>query len=299
MSYLYIVFADVLLGMMFILNKKYQSIVGSDVRSGLRLNLALGLVGLIIFLVINGFSFEFSWYSFKIALITQTSSALYTILGLKILKDGKVSFFSIFLMMGGMIIPFLYGVILGGEKLSIFGVLGIIAMIIAIVFINFDGKKPSKKQIAISLVVFFLNGIIGIFSKIHQSNPLDAVDTKSFVIIGSFLKFTICFIVYSLYGIIYNKKHGNNNLTSKQPICKKNHFFVILLLLGMSVSNSSSYFFQLLGAIDIPASVLYPLLSGGSILITSIFGRVFYKDKYTKVSILGVVFSVLGTIAFI
>ena len=299
MSYLYIVIADILLGIMFLLNKKYQSIKGASLKSGLKTNFSIGLIGFITMFIVNGFTLNFSWYSFCIAIITNTASAIYTILGLKILRDGKVSIYSVFLMTGGMVLPFLYGVIFNSEKLSVLRVVGLVVMILAIILINYDKVKPTKKQIIISLAVFFLNGLLSIFSKIHQSTPHLAVDTKSFVIIGSSLKFVICFIVY-LFVAKFSKRDAisiNNNECVLAN--KKQGLIAFIILIGMGVVNTSSYLFQLIGAIDVPATVLYPLISGGSILITTLLGIFFYKEKHSKLSILGIILSVIGTCAFI
>lgn len=299
MSYLSIVFADLLLGVFFICNKKYQSISGSSLKEGLKTNMFIGFIGCLTFLIIKGFTFSVTPFSFLMALLSNSASALYTILGLKILKNGKASIYAMFLMSGGMILPFLYGVIFGNETINALRIIGIIAIIIAIIFTNFDNVKPTKKQVAISIIVFFLNGAISIISKIHQSIPMNSVDTGSFVIIGSLLKGIICLIIFIFISILDKEKGIAIKNDIKKVINIRQNIIPILLLLLVGLSNVISSYCILTGAINVPATVLYPLISGGSIFLTTVLDLIIFKEKPNKFLVIGIILCIVGIVCFI
>jgi multidrug transporter EmrE-like cation transporter len=56
---------------------------------------------------------------------------------------------------------------------------------------------------------------------------------------------------------------------------------------------------QLFGAASLPATVLYPFVTGGSIVLSSLAGIIFFKDKLSKNVIASIILCFLGTILFL
>ena len=73
----------------------------------------------------------------------------------------------------------------------------------------------------------------------------------------------------------------------------------VLLVVIAAATSGISFLFQLMGAENLPASVLFPIVTGGSIICTAIAGRVFFKEKLTKPIILGLILCLLGTCLFL
>lgn len=60
-----------------------------------------------------------------------------------------------------------------------------------------------------------------------------------------------------------------------------------------------SYMLQLIGAESLPASVLYPFITGGSIILTSFAGVAVFKEKLTIRQWLAVAVCFVGTLLFL
>ena len=116
MDYMLAILAAVLLAFEFSFSKKYQSVEGTSIVSGLRFNLLSGLLSALIMFGIAGFRLEFSGYS----LIMALCSSLYVLLSFKVLKLGGMALYSTFLMSGGMLLPYIFGVIFLEEQLTFF-----------------------------------------------------------------------------------------------------------------------------------------------------------------------------------
>jgi len=101
--------AAVLLSCDFIINKLYQRHAGTSLVAGLRSNALLGGLTAVLFFALNGFCFSFTPFSFLLSAAMNLLIISYTLLGFQLLKTGEVSRYTTFLMMGGMILPYFYG----------------------------------------------------------------------------------------------------------------------------------------------------------------------------------------------
>ena len=85
---------------------------------------------------------------------------------------------------------------------------------------------------------------------------------------------------------------GNNN--GLVPVLHGQQATFLAAALG-----GASYLFQLKGAINLPATVLYPFITGGSIIFTALAGRVFFGEKPKKRTLTGIALCFLGTVLFL
>ena len=305
MDYLYILIADVLLGAIFVLNKKYQQHAGSGLKAGIISNLILGIFAVVISFVSLGFRVEFTLFSLVVATLSTACGVAYTVIGLKILSGGKVSVYAMFLMTGGMLIPFLFGVIFLKEGINALKIIGLLLIIFSIAVTNFDKQKPSKKQLAMSVAVFFLNGFIGVCSKIHQTAvDFDTVSTEGYVLLGNIAKVTLSLSVLAAIAISAKYKGKNSEKTvaaevgeEKLPLAKRLAPYGLLSIIALF--DFVSYYCQLEGSVTIPASVLFPLLSGGSIVLTAAVGMLILREKPTKSAVAGMIICLAGMCMFI
>ena len=75
-------------------------------------------------------------------------------------------------------------------------------------------------------------------------------------------------------------------------------FLIFLIFLG-AVANGISYMLQLIGAVDLPATVLYPFMTGGTVVFTSLAGVLFFKDKLSKKLVASIPLCFIGTLLFL
>lgn len=289
MEYIMLTSAALLLVMDFSMNKIYQSLRGTSLNSSLFFNLVLGLATAIIFFVINRFKLSASPYSALAALLMGAMTMTYNIIGLRILKQGSMAIYSLFLMIGGMALPYVWGLAFLNETFSTVRTIGLVLIIGGVILSNFSGEKINLKQICMCLAVFVLNGLVSIVSKMHQIEVnYQCVSTIEFIILGGIFKFFISGIL-----LIFLRSKGGQ-------IYEKNNFSKsLLIIISSAVISGSSYFLQLYGAKSLPATVLYPFVTGGSIVFSALADTTFFKERLSRKLIISLGLCFAGTIMFI
>ena len=258
-------------------------------QSILVFNSVLGLATAIIFFIVNQFKLSFSPYSAFTAMLMSTLVMTYNIIGFRILRQGSMAIYSLFLMTGGMVLPYIWGLVFLNESFSAVRTIGLIIIIVGVSLSNFSGEKINLKQICMCLAVFVLNGLVSIISKIHQIEiNYQCVSTIEFVILGGIFKFFIAGFLF----LTFKNREGQR--------CEKNNFSKSLIVIILSaVIGGTAYFLQLYGAKSLPATLLYPFITGGSIVFSTLIGAVLFKEKLSRKLIISVVLCFVGTIMFI
>ena len=278
--------ADILMATDFSLNKVYQRKCGATPTAGYRFNLLSGILKMLIFWAINGFSLEITAYSSIMAAMMAFVCFCYILLGQQILKVSQVTVYTLFLMLGGMCVPYVWGAVFLHEQLTAFRIIGLVVIAAALILMNLS-ERPPKKQILMCVAVFFLNGLCSVISKEHQISANETVSASGFVMLTG-----AATALFGLVGIIAERMKGH----SAELISGGAGFGTVVL---SAVIGGASYLLQLLGAERIPATVLYPMLSGGSIALSVLTGWVFFREKPAKKLWIGMVFCVIGTAMFI
>ena len=274
----------------FVFQKKYQKTAGTSIKAGLLYNALTGIFSAIMFLVINKFEIKLTGFSVLMAAIFATVVMMYIFIGFRIMEKGNMSLYTLFLMSGGMTVPYIFGVLFLNEELTIFRTLGLVAIIAAIVISNSGAEKPDKKQLILCLAVFILNGISSVTSKVHQISPASEIVTSpDFAFIVMMFKAIICSGV-----LLVCRKSLFGGETVKLPIKS-----VIWVMLFASLSDGLTYMLQLIGATTLPATVLYPFVTGGSVILTSFAGVLVFKEKLSARQIVGIAICFVGTLLFL
>lgn len=290
--YLMIALAVILLAMDFSVNKLYQKRYGTSLASGLKFNALLGLFIAIIFFAINGFRFEFSMYSMLMASMAAISVMSYNILGFRVLKAGNMAFYTLFLMCGGMLVPYVWGVVFLQEKLTVFYVLGLALITASMVITAKDKAIPGGHIFALCIVIFFLNGISSITGKAHQIERVYRCVTETeFVMMTGIAK---CIIASAAYAVVKRKGAAKSDTNAKNSFAWGVLFVVLSALL-----SGLSYILQLSGAKQLPATVLYPLITGGTIVFSSVAGAIFFREKISKRLVFSIIVCIAGTCMFL
>lgn len=294
MHYLLILVADAFLATTFAVQKKYQSFAGTSARATLTFNAFVGLATAMSFTLLwlfGIFEMQFSTYSAFTALLLAVIHLTYMAFGFKLLRAGNMPLYTMFLMTGGMLVPYIFGLGFLDEKFSLLRFFGIILIVTAVVISNTGAMKPTKKQLAMCCAVFLLNGLMSVTSKIHQSEisaQLSPVNSESLTFIMSLVKIAICFPI--AFTLIKKEK-----LTIAEAISSK----AIPLFVLSALADSMSLYLQLIGATNIDAGVLYPLVTAGSIILSAFAGMIVFRERPTKNQWLSMAVCLAGTCMFI
>lgn len=289
MYYLMLTGAAMLLGADFALNKIYQKFYGTAPKAAFFFNSLLGLITAVIFFCINGFKLEFSLYSFVMAGFMSLLVMCYNIIGFRLLSSGTMAMYTLFLMTGGMVLPYIWGLLFLNEDFSLLRTGGLIVILSGVVLSNFSGERVNTKQIVMCVAVFILNGFVSIISKMHQSQTtFNSVNAAEFIILGGFFKFLLAGILF----LVFKNKDGSK---SGEHSLKK----AVIIITSSAVISGISYMLQLLGAKSLPATILYPFITGGSIVFSTIAGVILFKEKISTKLIISVILCFAGTLMFL
>lgn len=253
MYYLLILLSTFLFAVQFIVNDGYQKESGSNLTSSLKFSLYSSAAGFAALMIINRFELRCSAFSLAVAAVYALVCVSLNYFTVKALRIGHPSSYSVFSMIGGMVLPFLYGLLCGEE----FKAIRIVCCaLIAVSVVLHTGKGESTKAaFRYYMAVFVLNGMVGVISKFHQSHPLLCVASADFLMLSKL--FTVGFSAV-LLGI--SGKRGFS-------IGRK----AFGLAAGSAVLNSVANLLLLLALLKLPASVQYPLVTGGVILFSTLF----------------------------
>lgn len=287
-SYIMLFLSAILLAVDFLIAKLYQKEEGNSPEKVLRFNFFIGLFSAVIFFFINGCKFEFTWFSAVLALVMTSLAILYTLVGFQILAGGGATYYSFFLMTGGMTVPYVWGLLFLKEPFSWLRMVGL-AVIFGAAFVIYAGKqKISGKIFAMCGIIFLLNGFVSVISKQHQISSL-AVSSAAYVILTALVKVFLCGGILAGLHLKKAQPSGRRKISPK----------ALLLLAASALVSGVSYLLQLNGAAKLPATVLYPIITGGSILFTVIAGWLVLKEKPSKQLVLGVLLCLAGTCLFL
>lgn len=301
-DYILILLAVACCAMQFASMKIYQSSVRQTTVTALTLLIVSNLAATLVYLFVGGFSVRFSWFSFFWICVKAIITIPYFLLGIKSLSLGSLAIYSMFMMLGGMILPFLYGVIFLNEGLSIWKIVGLILLTGFIVLQataqgradeekKVEGKKNAYFFFIICLLIFLLNGATSIVSKAHQVGE-HAVDEISFTVSSSLLTVALSALIL---GCSLRKRDKAEKLGQIKSAFSWKPF---LGMIAVGVISCTGNFLLLKAASNVPASIQFPLVSGGVIVLSAIVSVCIFKEKLSKKEWISIAGAFLSTFLF-
>lgn len=277
--YLMLAIAAVLFASQFLFNQKFEEQCGSSFSSSTAFSLYGGIGGFIVIFALNGFKFDFSWFSLVMAVCCAVIGILYTFASVKSFEEVNLSAYSVFAMLGGMLLPSVYGIIFRSEEVTPLKILCYILIIIALLF-TIDFSKKSGKKIYYA-AVFVLNGLTGVISVIHQSNTVYAIaDSFSYLMMSRAVQALLC-LPFCITEYKTMKK-----ITTKKSLCYAFGFAVFCGIGNLLTLISLKY---------LPASVQYPIITGG-VMFISLLISIIRKENITRKNLISTTAAFAATV---
>lgn len=256
----------------FLFNGIFEKEYGNGVKAMLVFSAGSSAAGLLVLLIINGFRLEFTPFTLFMALIAALDSIGYTYFSLKSLGRINLSMYSMFAMLGGMVLPFLVGILRYGEEMNV--PKGICFALIVLSLLLTVKKGEKKTGYIYYMGVFVLNGLSGVLSTVFQNAPYEKTSEAGYSVL-----IAAATLIISLILLPFVKEKGNK-------INKK----VIFSMTGYGILCRVANYLLLIALVHIPASAQYPFITGGVMIISTVI-CFFTKDKPGKREILGVAVS--------
>jgi len=311
-DYFILLLAVLCIAVQFSINKVYQKNFAHGLKDMLFFPLVCGVVNVILFILLSFIFYgkfpELTLFSFVMSVVLSVVGTLSALVGILILKYGKMSVYSVFMMLGGMILPYFYGVFFLSESISVFRIIGLFILICALPCsaIDFKGKNKNNKDninekntrlkayYMLCIFIFLLNGATSIISKMHSING-SAVPAANFIVYANLWSAVINFIAYFIFSRHLKKSQKRENT----PEPNRNAFHAVLTITIYAAVAGLGFLFQLISAETVPAVALYPIVTGGSIVLSAALAAIFFKEKISIPGFAGIIMSLCGTLLFL
>lgn len=314
MYYAMLIGASFLFGSQFMVTKAFEKNYGKTVRASLSFSLLYSLFAGVIFFIIklvsSGTVFNLNPFSLCMAFGLSLVNILSSAIGIKTLALGDIAVYSLFLMLGGMIVPFFAGIVFLKESVSVCNLIGVAIMIIALCLPVFFGKKnknageaqtdgDTKKKTSVFFYVlcvflFILNGLSSTLSKFNSVREGAALGAEfTFYTYG--IQFVISLVAFALTTALGKSDKTQNE--EKQP-CILFRPVAIGCGAAFGAVNGTAFLMSSVAAEHVVAVAQYPLITGATILFSSLLAFLFYREKPTALQLVQIVISLAATILF-
>ncbi len=256
----------------FLFNGIFEKEYGNGLRAMLVFSAGSSLVGFLILLIINGFKFEFTWFSLLMAFFASLDSIGYTYFSLKALGRINLSLYSMFSMLGGMILPSVVGILFYNEELTVGKGICYALLMLSLLLSSKRGEK--KSGYIYYMGVFVLNGMSGVLSTIFQNAPYEKTSAAGYSMLIALIALILCLVFLPFV------KGSGERLTKK----------AVVSMGGYGVLCRVGNYLLLIALAHLPASAQYPFVTGGVMIISTIIS-LFTKNKPSKREITGVAIS--------
>ncbi|RXG15528.1 EamA-like transporter family protein [Leeuwenhoekiella aestuarii] len=185
-----------------------------------------------------------------------------------------------------MVIPIAFGLIYYRENAATLKIVGILAALIAVYLVSVkkqDSSKPTKKNLVFPILVFLGSGIIDTSIKFLEDSFVAEKDVPLF----SAMIFATAFIL-GVAVLIFQLIKGSQKIQLKN----------ILGGIALGVPNYFSIYFlvRALRHPSLESSTVFTLNNVGIVMVATLIGILFFKEKLSAKNWIGIGFAILSII---
>lgn len=230
-------------------------------------NCIVALVAMAVFVVFNrdwNYSVALLPYSAGFA-TAYASASIFALLAIRYGSFGKTSLIISF----SLLIPTLYGLLFLDEALNATKIVGLVLLVISLVLTNYekDSSRVTVRWVIFVILAFVGNGMCSTVQKMEQVAFPDGVGKDLFMIVALAISATVMLICAL-------------TLPAERAVIpnalKKGW---LPALLGGIATGLTNYLATWLNP-RLPASVLFPVLSAGGIVLSFLYSTLFLKERF-------------------
>ena len=245
--------AVVMFSLQFWFNDRFQTHCGSSAKAAMVFSLGTNLAGFLALLAINRFRVEFTPFSLGMAFAVGLDGILFLYCSLKAFAVINLSLYSVFSMLGGMVLPFVLGIAVYGERLTA-GKLICFAFTAAALALTAKKDPKSKRAYGYYAGIFLLNGMSGVLAKVFQEAPYPKTGAAGFSVLSAAAGAVLA-------GVLLPFIKGKMPRLSARPA---------LDMAAYGAVNRAANFLLLLSLAHLPASAQYPFVTGGVMIVSTL-----------------------------
>ena len=282
MYYLLILLSVIMFGGGFALNDVYRKMRGSSLKISMEASFIGSIAGIIFLLIFNGLKFNATPFTLIMALLAALNSLAFTICTFRALDSVNLSLFSLFSMLGGMLLPFFQGIIFYNEAITVAKVTAVILIFVSLA-LTLD-KSGKRGGMIYCIGIFIFNGMSGVLTKLFNTLPFERASAAEYSIWLSVFSIVISGGVWLVLQLL-EKEKDQKKLT------------VRACAVGVANGgiNKVANFILVLALMHVDTSVQYPMVTGGVIIVSTIVS-LFGDKKPSKRELISAAFAFLGTL---
>ena len=244
-------------------------------------NTVYGIAAALLFLVFSKGEFNFCAeiipyvLGFSVCFITCTFTSLMAV------KTGSLALSSLIISYS-LTIPTLYGILFLNNPTSLLFYTGIILLLVSLFLVNYEKgeKKITKRWLVYVAFSFVSNGLCSTIQNTQQIKFNGAYKSEFML--------TVYILVAVVMGIAAM-------FTEKQEVKTALNKYTVLAL-ACGIANGLTSLFVMMLSTRMPTSVMFPIISAGSILATALISNSVYKERFSKQQLIGIL---LGTASIV
>lgn len=232
------------------------------------------VAALLVFLVTSGGRLVWSTEYLGFSALFAVSYSVTMVFSCLAIRVGPLSLSSL-LTSFSLLIPTFYGILALGEPVSLTLYAGLALLLVALLLINLE-KKGEEKKITLRWVLYILlafvgNGMCSTVQKVQQVYFAGAYKNEFMIaaLIMAGLSMGLC-------GLFMERREMADCLKKGVP-----HY------ISCGIANGIANFLVIFLSTRMGASVMFPVISGGGIVLTFLISVFFYKEKLSVWQILG------------
>ena len=235
------------------------------------------------FLVASGFKLSFTSALIPYVILFALgygSAVLFSLLAIKCGPLAITALISSF----SLIVPTVYGIAVFGETVKTWFYVGCALLVACLVLVNLKrgegGVTITLKWVIFVVLSFVGNGLCSTVQAVQQKDFPDQY--KSEFMIASLLMVSVVFIAFAIF-----RERDNVGQTLKKG-------GILMVICGLANGMSNQCVMKLVGLMD--TSLMYPLISAGSIILTSVISRVAYGERLSRSQQIGLALGVASVV---
>lgn len=234
-------------------------------------NALSSLVAVITLVLWNG-SFHASLFTVLLGILFGVVTVTQQIFCMKAMETGPWSYTSVISSLS-TIIPTLSGVMFFHESIGWVQIAGILLMFLCILLsadLKAEKGSSSLRWILYCAVVFVTTGSIGVLQKLHQSTP-QRDELGEFLIIALSIPFV--YLAFCTVRLVCREKKERVHLRTLLSLLPLS----LMVISGIAVAVNNRLNLLLSGLID--SSILFPILNGGGLILTTLAATLFFRER--------------------
>lgn len=235
----------------------------------------------LLFFLLTSSDLQFSWSTVPYALAFAASYAIATVCAVIAISCGPLSLTSLFISYS-LTVPTLYGLVFLHEPISVTFVAGFALLLLSLLLANKKtARVPITPKWVINVILAFLgNGLCSTFQQMQQKAQNEQYKNEFMII-------ALSVVVVSLLAVSIVKERRDMG-----TLLKKGWW---LGAIGGGMNGMVNLFVMILGAL-MPVSIMFSVISGGSLILTFVLAIVAYKEKLTTRQYVGFALGVASVI---